>query len=120
VFELVEEALDQVTPAIELAVDGALDLAVSLSGDVGPSTGLGDESDDRLGIITAIGDQGLGRRQPLDQRRNGSLVRSLSGGQNQPDRQAALIDDGIDLRAQSATRATDGVIFAPFLPPAAC
>jgi len=44
----------------------------------------------------------------------------LSGRQQEPDRQAILVDDGVDLGAQSSTRTADGVIFAPFLPPAAC
>jgi hypothetical protein len=38
----------------------------------------------------------------------------------QPDRQAVLIDHGVDLGAQSATRTANGVILAPFFPPAAC
>jgi predicted TIM-barrel enzyme len=47
-------------------------------------------------------------------------VVGLAGGENQTDRQAVLVDDGVDLGTQSATRTADGVIFAPFLPPAAC
>jgi hypothetical protein len=44
----------------------------------------------------------------------------LAGRQDEPDRQSVGIDDGMDLRAQSSTRTADGVIRAPFLPPAAC
>ena len=35
-------------------------------------------------------------------------------------RQAVLVDDGVDLSAQSSTRTANGVIRAPFFPPAAC
>jgi hypothetical protein len=47
-------------------------------------------------------------------------VMSLAGGQHEPHRQAVFIDQGVDLGAQSSTRTADGVIFAPFFPPAAC
>ena len=39
---------------------------------------------------------------------------------DQPDRKAVAIDNGMDFCAQSATRTADGVIRAPFFPPAAC
>jgi hypothetical protein len=44
----------------------------------------------------------------------------LAGGQQQADRQAVAVNDGMDLGAQSSTRTADGVIRAPFFPPAAC
>jgi hypothetical protein len=44
----------------------------------------------------------------------------LAGGEHQPQRQSVGADDGMDLGAQSSTRAADGVILAPFFPPAAC
>jgi hypothetical protein len=47
-------------------------------------------------------------------------IMGLASGEHQPHRQAVLVDDGIDLGVQSATRTTDGVIFAPFFAPAAC
>jgi hypothetical protein len=37
-----------------------------------------------------------------------------------PYRHSLLIDHRVDLGAQSSTRTADGVIRAPFLPPAAC
>lgn len=51
---------------------------------------------------------------------NGGLIGSLPRREGDGDGQAARIDHRIDLSAQSPTRATDGVIFAPFLPEAAC
>jgi hypothetical protein len=44
----------------------------------------------------------------------------LAGRQDDTDGQANRIYHGVDLGAQSSTRTTDGVIRAPFLPPAAC
>ena len=51
--------------------------------------------------------------------RCGSVIR-LVGANRQPDRQARLIDNGVDFRTQSPTRAADGVIFTPLFPPAEC
>jgi hypothetical protein len=51
---------------------------------------------------------------------SGAQIVRLARCQHQPHRQAAFIDEGVDLGAQSATRTADGVIFAPFFPPAAC
>ena len=59
------------------------------------------------------------RDQLEEMRRGGDVVR-LAGGQHEPHGQAVLVDNGVDLRAQSATRTADGVSFAPFFPPAAC
>jgi hypothetical protein len=44
----------------------------------------------------------------------------LTGREDQANGQSALVDDRIDLGAQSTTRATDGVIRTPFFAPAAC
>jgi hypothetical protein len=120
VLELVKEALDQVALSVEFVLDGSLDLPVPLGRDVCLSAGLGDKIDDYLRVIATVGDEGFCRGQAIDQCRDSGLVRGLPRGQNQPDRQATLVDDGVDLGAQSAMRTADGVIFAPFLPPAAC
>ena len=87
---------------------------------MGASATGSDEGDDGLGVVAAIGDQRLGRRQAVDQRRDRRFVGRLPGREGYPERQAILVDQGVDLGAQSATRTADGVIRAPFLPPAAC
>jgi hypothetical protein len=56
----------------------------------------------------------------LQQKRRSTQIVSLPRGEHQPNRQSVLIDSNVDLGAQSSTRTADGVIFAPFLPPAAC
>ena len=119
-FELVEESLDEVALAIEVSIDGALDLAIALGWDVGASAGAGDQIDQVLPVVAAIGDHVAGLHRPVQQCWSRCLVGGLAGGEQQPDGQAALIDQGVDLGAQSSTRTADGVIRAPFLPPAAC
>lgn len=80
----------------------------------------GDEINDGAGVIAPIRNERLGGLEPIDQGFDGGLVRGLTGRQNDPQRQAVLIDQGVDLGAQSSTRTADGVIRAPFFPPAAC
>ncbi|ALG89205.1 hypothetical protein TQ29_02215 [Actibacterium sp. EMB200-NS6] len=71
-------------------------------------------------IIAAVGHD-MGRaRETVNQLRRGGFVTGLAGAECQPDRQAHLIHDRVDLGTQSATRATDGVIRAAFFLPAAC
>ena len=74
VFELVEEALDEIALAIEFGIDGTLDLAVALGRDVRPRAVLGDDLEDGAGIVAAVGDGVAGRPDAVDQRRHGGLV----------------------------------------------
>lgn len=76
--------------------------------------------DQGAGVIAAVGDDMTGVSQAGDQPDCGRLVGGLAGAEGEPDRQTGFIDDGVDLGAQSPARETDGVIFAPFFPPAAC
>src|SRR5690606_4380458 len=118
-LELAEESLDRIAPPVELGVDRALPFAMALGGDVGLSAPSSDQVDQMLPVIAAIGDEDRGR-QPFEQYGRSSLVGGLARGQGKPDRPSALVDDRVDLAAQSSTRTADGVIRAPFLPPPAC
>ena len=120
VFEFIEEALDEVALAIDVSFDDALDADVALRGDMGFGAGGFDLVDDREREVPAVGDDIARQRHAIDQRRKRRLVGGLAGGEQEPDRQAAGIDDGMDLGAQSSTRTADGVIRTPFFPPAAC
>ena len=87
---------------------------------MGAAAARGDQVDDGAVVVASIGDERLGGLEAVDQGLDGGLVRGLTRRQNDPQRQAVLIDQGVDLGAQSSTRTADGVIRAPFLPPAAC
>ena len=119
-FEFVEEALDQVALAIEFEVDATDDPEVALAGDMGGGAERRKQLDDAAGAIAAVGDRIARRPQAVDQARQGGLVGGLTGRQQKADRQTGSVDDGVDLGRQSPTRTTDGVIRAPFFPPAAC
>ena len=120
VFELAEEALDQITLAIEAGIDRSLDLAVALGRNMGLAAAATDQINQVLPVISAIGDDDGRRGKSFDKCGRNGLVGRLSWRESEADRQSALIDDDMDLAGQSSTRAADGVIRAPFLPPAAC
>lgn len=119
-FELAEVSFDDIALSVDRRVDGALDLAVALGRDVSAATSGFDHVDDGAGVVAPVGDQRLGGFEAVDQGFDGGLVGGLPRRQNDPQRQAVLIDQGVDLGAQSSTRTADGVIRAPFFPPAAC
>ena len=119
-LKLAEVPLDDIALSIERRVDRALNLAVALGRDMGASTSGFDHIDHGAGVVAAVCDQRPGRFEAVDQGLDGRLVRGLPRREHDPQRQAVLIDQGIDLGAQSSTRTADGVIRAPFFPPAAC
>jgi hypothetical protein len=78
-----------------------------------------DQGEQGVSVVAAVGDD-MAASEASQQLRNGPQIMGLAGSEHQPHRQAVLIDDGVDLGTQSATRTADGVIYAPFFPPAAC
>ncbi len=118
-LELVEVALDEVALAVDAPADRAMDAALAGRRNVGLGAAPADEIEQGVGVIAAVGDD-VAALEAGEQMRSGLEIVGLSGGQHQTHRQAALVDEGVDLGAQSATRAADGVILAPFFPPAAC
>lgn len=120
VLQLVEEALDEVALTVDRGVDRSLLLAVALGRDVGRGAVGGDLFEDGASVVAAVGDRVAGRSEPGQQRRHGGLVGGLAWAEQDAQRQAVGIDDGVDLGRQSAARSSDGVIRTPFFPPAAC
>ena len=119
-LELAEVSLDDIALSVDRRVDRALDLAVALGWDVGAAASGFDHVDDSAGVVAPVGDQRLGGFEAVDQGLDCGLVRGLTGREDDPQRQTVLIDQGVDLGAQSSARTANGVIRAPFFPPAAC
>ena len=119
-LELAEVSLNDIALSVDRRVDGSLYLAVALGRDVGSAASGLDHVDDGARVVTPVGDKRLGGFEAVDQGFDGGLVGGLTRRQNDPERQTVLIDQGVDLGAQSSTRTADGVIRAPFFPPAAC
>lgn len=119
-FEFAEVAFDEIALPVDVPGDGSLKLSILLGRDVGRCADGLDLLDQSAGVIAAIGDDMAGPGQAGDQLGPDALVGGLSLRQAQADGQATFVDDGVDLGAQSPTREADGVIRAPFFPPAAC
>jgi hypothetical protein len=119
VLELAEEALDQIALAVDAPVDGAVNQPTAFRRDVSCGAAGSDQLKQGVGVIAAVGDD-VTAFEASEQERCRAQVVVLSGGQHEAHRQAILIDQGVDLGTQSSTRAADGVILAPFFPPAAC
>ena len=118
-FELAEEALDQIALSIDASIDGAMHDALAGRRDVCFGASCPDQVEQCVGVIGTIGNDMLAL-EAFEKVWRGANIMCLTCGQYQPNRKAILVDKSVDLGAQSATRAADGVIFAPFLPPAAC
>lgn len=59
----------------------------------------GDQIDQMLPVVAAVSNDSLRRRQALDQGWGSSLVRGMTGCEQQPDGQALLIDHSMDFGA---------------------
>jgi len=119
-FEIAEEAFDEVAASIKFALDGALNLDAALGWDMGLAARISDKVDDGAAVVATVGDECVGRRQSSQKVWGSGLIRRLPWRDQQPDRQAVLVNDCMDLGAWSATRTANGVIRPPFFPPAAC
>ncbi|OAM83695.1 hypothetical protein A3840_00895 [Devosia elaeis] len=119
-LEFAKEALDQIALPIDGSIDRALNFAVTLGWDMGLPAAFGYQIDQVLPVVSAIGDNDRDSRQSSQQHGCACLVRRLPGAQRQAYRQTSFVDNGVDFAGQSSTRTTNGVIRAPFLPPAAC
>lgn len=119
-LQLVEEVFDEIALSLDRRIDRALDLAIATGRNVSAAAAIAHQFDQRFRIIPAIGNKVAAGFERFDQHGRDGLVRRLALRQDDAHRQAGLVDDGIDLGAQSSTRTADGVIRAPFFPPAAC
>lgn len=119
-LQLAEEALDEVALAVEGRVDAALDTTITAGGDVSFAAAGTHEVEDGLCVIASVGNERLRWWQVGQQGWGDRLVGGLPWADQEAERQTGRADDGVDLGGQSSTRTANGVIRAPFLPPAAC
>ena len=118
-FEFAKEPFDQIALPIDAPIDRSADQPLAGGGNVGFGPAGSDQIEQRIGVIASVGNDVAALESRKQKRRRTQIV-VLSSRQHEPDRQTVLIDQSIDLGAQSSTRTTDGVILAPFFPPAAC
>ena len=106
VFEFVEEALDEVSVAIEEGAEGGLLLASWHGLDVGPCAPRGNLDTQGIGVVGAVGEQDVTVSQGIEHVACAAPVMGLAGGQLESDRQSVGIDQRVDLGCKSAARAT--------------
>ena len=113
-LELGEEVLDQVPCFVEVAIVIPAHLAVGLWGDHDGLAGGGQRDDHPcIGVESLVGDQriGLHRRQQMVGARQ---IVCLAAGQEEAQRIAQGIDQGVNLGAQPSPGAADGLVLAGF------
>jgi len=118
-LEFAEVSFNEIATAVEIRRDAALQADAALCRDMRLAPPRRHPLYQGQAVVTPVCDDDAGG-QFVEEQWSHRLVGGLPGGDVQPDRQTVLIDDGVDLGAQSATRTANGVILAPFFPPAAC
>jgi len=116
-----EEVLDQMACLVEVAVIGPRRAATGLWRDHDGLAGGRQRLDDPLvGIEGLVGDQCFGLHVGQQVIRTVEIMR-LTARQMKANRVAERIDQGMDLGAQAAARAADGLVFGNFFwAPALC
>src|SRR5215204_749442 len=105
VLELVEEAFDEVPGAVEERAEGRLVAPTGEWLDVGPHASRRHRLAEEIAVVGAVCDQDLAGSEVAQQVGGAAAVVSLPFGELEDDRQAVGIDEGVDLRRQSASRA---------------
>ena len=106
VFELVEEALDEVAVAVEEGAEGRDVLAVWHRLDVGPGAACGEGLAQGVAVVGAVGQQDLAGAKRCEHVLGAAAVMGLAFGELRGDRQTVGVDQGMDLGGQAAARAT--------------
>jgi len=120
VLDTIEEALDAVTGSVEDGAEGGFPATMGHRRDVGRSTGGFDLAAQPIGVISLVGEDDGAFAQMAEQLGGGWTVARLARRQQQLDRQAAGIGQGMDFGGQPATRAAHTAIRVAFFELAAC
>jgi len=111
-FELTEEILDEMTPFVHFGVDSEWLGATRMLRDDGFCASRVQVSDDAVGIICLVGDQGL-ELNAFDERRNANRIEALARQQHEADKVAERIGEREYLGGHAAFRPADGLILSP-------
>ncbi len=120
VFDPIEEAFDAIALSIEHRAEASLPSAVRLERDVGRSASLLDRAAQPVGVIGLVGKDDGTWPEMSQQLRGRRAIRRLTRCEEQLERQAARVDDGVNLGGQSAARAAHTAIRVAFFEFAAC
>src|SRR5688500_7665547 len=117
-FQLGEGVLDQVAPAVHVAVEVEAAFAAGFGRDHRRGAAGVEVRPDPVHIERLVAEQGV-EIQTLDPRGHTAGVVRLAGQQHEAHQIAACVDQGDDLGGQAATRAPDGLALGPPLAPLA-
>ncbi|ESZ55905.1 hypothetical protein X729_24980 [Mesorhizobium sp. L103C131B0] len=119
-FQLGEEALDQITLAVEPFAESRFPAPIAFRWDVGRCTLLLDQGADAIRIVGLVAQHDGAGAEVVEQLICDLTVMRLSGGQAEPDGKPLRIDNDVDFRREPAARSTETVIWPPFFAVAAC
>src|SRR4051812_12853803 len=117
-FQLGESVLDEVAPAVHLAVEADGGLAVGLGWDHRSCPTTVKLRSEPVGVERFVVEQSA-EDDTLDQRLHADGVVALTGQQDEAHQIAERIDQGDDFAGQAAARAADGLAPGPPLAPLA-
>ena len=101
-LQLGEEALDEVTLAVEALAEAGLPLAVAPGRDVGRSTLFLYQLSDAVGVVGLVREHDGARAEVIQQAICDLPVVRLPRGQAEPDREALRVNDDVDLGREPA------------------
>ena len=119
-FDLVEEALDEIARLIEIFAEADRVLAIGFGRDVSPCAAFGHRLAQSVGVVAFVGDQHRVFRQIGDQLGRAGDVAGLAGSQFELDRPPVLVDERMDFGGEPASGTTQTSILTPLLAVAPC
>ncbi len=119
VLEAAEHAFDGVAMAVERGRKAALPAAVGLGRDIGGSALGFDLAAHGVAVIALVSVENFSAGEAVEQGIGGDAVGYLTAGQQERDRAAPAVGQGVDFGGASAARAADRLGPLPPFPPAA-
>ena len=107
VFQAAEHALDGVSAFVEDLAEAAFPTTVTLGRDVGDRALLLNQVADAVAVIGAVGVNDASPGQPAQQMLGGAAVGGLAGRQQESERSALLVGDGVDFGVSPAPADAD-------------
>ena len=118
-LEFIEEALDEVSFAVEREIAGPRHLTICFWRNHRRDTSLGESADQRISVVRLVAKQGA-RVGTFKQGLRAGQVVGLSRRQHQFDWIAQGVNEGVDFGRQSAAGSTDRLLAVFFCAPALC
>ena len=119
VFEAAKEALDDVSPPIDTAIERVWCPPCGCGRDDGLNVSGSKPRAQAVGIIGFVGEQAPGRSDRTEQRYGDADVSDVARCQGDGDRSAAIVGQAVDLACPASARTADRFFILPLFEPAA-